>query len=118
MSGLDHERNVEQFEERLRRWGGRPPSLAPAFAASRVAGQLSGDRRVGVPWLRLAAVAAMMVAIAVGVWRTAPQQQPLAAAVAANGSGATGDVVQFWLDSETPVYFVLQPFKTEKGETS
>jgi len=117
MPGSDHDSNVGQFEERLRRWGGRPPSLAPAFAASRVVGQLR-ERGAATPWLRLAAVAAMMVAIAVGVWRTAPQQQPLAAAVAANGSGATGDVVQFWLDPETPVYFVLQPFKAEKGERS
>ena len=111
MSGLDHERNVEQFEARLRRWGGRPPSLPPAFAASRVIGQLPGNRRAGVPWLRLAAVAAMLALVTVTVWVSAPPRR-VPEAVAVLGSD---QVVQFWLDSETPIYFVLPPFGGETG---
>ena len=110
MSGLDQERNVEQFEERLRRWGGRPPSLAPAHAASRVVGQLP-ERRGATPWLRLAAVTAMLVLVAVTAWLGRPSR-PSQAAMATVGSD---QVVQFWLDSQTPVYFVLPPFGGESG---
>ncbi len=111
----DDDRSVEQFEARLQSWGGRPPSLAPAVAAGRIVGRIA-DERAAVPWLRLAAVTAMLVAIAVGVWRTTPHRAPVAALVATGSS--SGDVVQFWLDPDTPVYFVLQPFGTEKGESS
>jgi hypothetical protein len=110
MSGLDHQRNVEQFEERLRRWGGRPPSLAPAHAASRIVGRLP-ERGAATPWLRLAAVTAMLVLVAFTAWLGRPSG-PDQAAIANLGSD---QVVQFWLDSETPVYFVLPPFGGETG---
>jgi hypothetical protein len=110
MSGSDHDRNVEQFEERLRRWGGRPPSLAPAFAASRVVGRLR-ERGAATPWLRLAAATAMLVLITVTAWLAGPSRTEHPA-VAMLGSD---QVVQFWLDSDTPVYFVLPPFGGETG---
>ena len=110
MSGSEYERNVEQFEERLRRWGGRPPSLAPAHAASRVVGQLP-ERRGATPWLRLAAVTAMLALVTVTVWVSAPpRREPAAEAML-----GSDQVVQFWLDAETPVYFVLPPFGGETG---
>jgi hypothetical protein len=110
MSGLDKERNVEQFEARLRRWGGRPPSLAPAHAASRIAGRLP-ERGAATAWLRLVAVTAMLVLVAVTAWLGRPFR-PDQPAMATLGSG---QVVEFWLDSETPVYFVLPPFGGETG---
>ena len=110
MSGLDHERNVEQFEERLRRWGGRPPSLAPAHAASRVVGRLR-ERGAATPWLRLATVTAMLVLVAFTAWLGRPPR-PSQPVVATLGSD---QVVQFWLDSDTPMYFVLPPFGGESG---
>lgn len=110
MSGLDHERSVEQFEERLRRWGGRPPSLAPAHAASRIVGRLP-EHGAATPWLRLAAITAMLVLVAVTTWLGRPSR-PSQPAVAALGSD---QVVQFWLDPQTPVYFVLPPFGGETG---
>ena len=111
MPGSDHDSNVGQFEERLRTWGGRPPSLAPAFAASRVVGQLR-ERGAATPWLRLAAVAAMLVLITVTAWIAAPSRSEHPA-VAMLGSD---QIVQFWLDSDTPVYFVLPPFGGETGD--
>lgn len=113
MSGLDQERNVEQFEARLRRWGGRPPSLAPTHAASRVVGLLP-ERRGATPWLRLAAVTAMLVLVAVTAWLGRPPR-PSQPVVATLGSD---QVVQFWLDSDTPMYFVLPPFGGETGGNS
>lgn len=110
MPGHEHEHNVELFEERLRRWGGRPPSLAPAHAASRVIGRIP-ERATATPWLRLAAVTAMLVLVAVTTWFGRPSR-PSQPAVAALGSD---QVVQFWLDAETPVYFVLPPFGGETG---
>ena len=112
MPGSDHDSNVGQFEERLRTWGGRPPSLTPSFAASRVISQLPADRRAGLPWLRLAAVAAMLVLITVTAWIAAPSRSEHPA-VAMLGSD---QIVQFWLDSDTPVYFVLPPFGGETGD--
>jgi hypothetical protein len=113
MPGSDHDRRVEVFEARLRSWGGRPPTLTPEVAASRVVGQLP-ERGAALPWLRLAAVAAMLVLITVTVWIAAPSR-PEQPAVATLGSD---QVVQFWLDSETPVYFVLPPFGGETGDKS
>ena len=113
MSGSDHHRSVEQFEAQLRSWGGRPPILAPAFAANRVVGQLP-ERGAALPWLRLAAVAAMLVLLTVTAWIAAPSR-PEHPAVAMLGSD---QVVQFWLDSDTPVYFVLPPFGGETGDKS
>ena len=116
MSGLERGRELEEFEARLREWGGRPPSLPPAIAANRVVGRLP-ERRSAVPWLWLAAAAAMLVLIAVAAWVGSPGRA--AAPVAATASGVqSGDVVQFWLDAETPVYFVLPEFGQGKGESS
>jgi hypothetical protein len=113
MSGSDHDHGVEQFEAQLRSWGGRPPILAPAVAADRVVGQLP-ERGAALPWLRLAAVAAMLVLLTVTAWLAAPSR-PEPPAVATLGSD---QVVQFWLDSDTAVYFVLPQFGEVKGETS
>jgi hypothetical protein len=115
MPGLDHDRSVEQFEERLRSWGGRPPSLAPAVAANRVVGQLP-DRGTAPPWLRLVAVGALLVLISVAAWLGSPARQaPVADTVDVAGSD---EVVQFWLDPETPVYFILRKLGTDKGRDS
>ena len=113
MRGPEHQHNVEQFEARLRRWGGRPPSLAPAHAASRVVARLP-ERGAATPWLRLAVVTAMLVVVTVAAWLAAPARQEgvQPSALASLGSD---QVVQFWLDSETPVYFVLPPFGGETG---
>jgi len=110
MRGPEHERNVEQFEERMRRWGGRPPSLSPAHAASRVVGRLP-ERGAATPWLRLAAVTAMLVLVAVTAWLGRPSR----AGQTAMATPGSDQVVQFWLDSQTPVYFVLPPFGGEAG---
>jgi hypothetical protein len=116
MQGSDRDRNVEQFEERLRRWGGRPPSLAPAHAASRVLSRLPQDGPA-TPWLRLAAVAALLVLIAVTTWVAAPSRR-VAAPVTARIETEAAAVVEFWLDDETAVHFVLTQFGPEKGKTS
>ena len=111
----EHEREnqIELFEERLRRWGGRPPSLAPAHAASRVIARLP-ERGAATPWLRLAAVTGMLAVVTVAAWLASPARREgvPTAAVASLGSD---QVVQFWLDAETPVYFVLPPFGGETG---
>lgn len=112
----ERERALDQFEERLREWGARPPSLAAAIAAHRVLGHIAG-RHAGRPWLRLAAAAALVVLIAVAAWIGAPGRRPTPIATTAAGM-ESGDVVQFWLDAETPVYFVLPEFGQEEGESS
>ena len=56
----------------------------------------------------------MLVLLTVTAWIAAPSR-PEHPAVAMLGSD---QVVQFWLDSDTPVYFVLPPFGGETGDKS
>ena len=53
----------------------------------------------------------MLVLITVAAWIAGPSRTEHPA-VAMLGSD---QVVQFWLDSDTPVYFVLPPFGGETG---
>lgn len=109
------DRKVAEFEERLRRWGSREPTLPPQTAAARVLSALPARTSPG-PWLRLAAAGAMLVLIAVSVWRSGrPHRAVMPSPIAA---ASDRGVVQFWLDSGTAVTFVLEPFGDEKGESS
>jgi len=116
MSRFENGQEIERFEERLREWGTRPPSLAAATAANRVLGLLS-ERRNPLPWLRFAAAGGVLVLIVIAAWVGAPRQPATPVAIT-SAAMESGDVVQFWLDAETPVYFVLPEFGQNKGESS
>jgi hypothetical protein len=107
------------FERALREWGRRPPRTSPEAAASRVVRRLAAptvSRRLP----RLAWVAATITVVAAGTWyavRNGGDGLPVTppAAVADVAAMPLGDnVVLWWLDEETPVYFVLDGSEHEE----
>ena len=116
MSAPESERALEEFEARLREWGTRPPKLASTIAANRIVGRVA-ERRPASSWRRLAAATAVVLVLVIAAWLGTPRRPAPPAAVATIGM-ESGDVVQFWLDAETPVYFVLPEFGQGKGESS
>ena len=69
--------------------------------------------------LRLAVAAALVLAIAVVAYLTPPSAVPPPSRAAALEPQLLGDgVVQFWLNPETPVVFVLSPMGSRSGDNS
>jgi hypothetical protein len=107
-----------RFEEELRAWGGRPPRVPAAVARQRVMVQLP-LAGAPVPWLRLAAAAALLVVLGIAVWRGSPGPAGEPATHAALGAPALDPNVVVWvLDAHTTVYFVLSPDGSVKGGAS
>lgn len=128
---------VREFERRLARRGARPPATPPDEAARRVLARLEatepaagrlGRRPPGsLPWLRLVAAAALLLA-AVVLWRapwhetrhgTATPAETVADHRGAPASAPLPEgVMLLWIDEETPLYLSLAPppaEATEKG---
>jgi len=107
------------FEDRLRGWGGRPPQIPAPAARTRVLARLPGAS-ARTAWLRLVAAAALVVVLAVAVWRVSPR--PPGEADARAGIVAQApvdpDVVVWVLDERTTVYFVLGPKAPARGGVS
>ena len=111
----DKEEDRARFEHALRAWGGREPRTSPRTAATRVRGNLS-SRPPGILQFRLVEVAAAVLVLLIGTWwllsgngelprtATAPSQLTAMQALPLDDN-----VVLWWLDPETPVYFVLAP---------
>ncbi len=108
MKSLDDEELVQSFEERLRTQARRPGATSASVARTRVLARLPEASR-SVPWMRLAAAAALVVVLVLAVWlgsprpageRTAGQTLAFAPALGPN-------VVTWVIDSRTTVYFVL-----------
>lgn len=110
---------LEQFEERWKTWAGRPPRTSPEDAARQVLARLDGGERRISPRLPrmtwLAAAAAVLLAVAVGLFAPHPPS-PRTAEVAA--PPLDDGVVLIWLDSETPLYMSFAPPPAEEGDPS
>lgn len=109
------DRGMERFEQELRRWGSRPPLTPPEEAGRRIAARLK-PYRSGLPVWQMAAAAAAVVLLVCGSWvglhftgGTAPHPLEPGAARSAEfvPPPLEENVVLWWLDDETPVYFVL-----------
>jgi ferric-dicitrate binding protein FerR (iron transport regulator) len=109
------ERSVTAFEERLRERAGRPPSTPPEVAARRVLAALPGARRSFISW-RVAAAAAAVLLVCAAAWVVSRSRGSTAARVAQVAPATLPDnVVQWWLDDGTPVYFVLGGSSSQRG---
>lgn len=104
------------FDERLRAWGTQEPVTDPARAARRVLAALP-TRPAPRPWLQLAAVATVLLVVILGALLGIPHTptQQLRTAQADAPALVDERVVQFWIDPQTPVYFVLSPLGSSQG---
>jgi hypothetical protein len=107
-SGPD-DRWPDELERALRRWAGRPSRLAPSEAAARVRARIAAPSRRPPGLLVAAAAAAVALALAAGISERTTSAPPQAAAPALVVGPLPENVVLWWLDAETPVYFVIGP---------
>ena len=115
----DDERNMEDFEAALREWSDRPTVRSAASAVQTALGEPA--RRTGAPawWFPAAAAAAVLVVIT-GIWfisGRAPAPAPARLAAVASAP-LDDDVVLWWIDPDTPVYFVLDTGDAGRGGQS
>ncbi len=115
MTRNDDLRSMDDFDAALRRWGGRPPATPPATAADAVAARLETSRRAAPVrrWLAAAALAAVLGALAVLWW--AHGRSRAADGIVAQLPPLEENVMVFYLDPDTPVYFVLPPADPQGG---
>ncbi len=95
------------------RYAERPARLSPSEARRQVLSRLPA--RPAPVALRVWALAAATVLVCVGLWlglrpTSAPARQALA-----TPPPLPENVVQWWLDDQTPVYFVLSPQDSKGG---
>jgi hypothetical protein len=119
MKDPDLNEEVSRFEDDLRAWGVRPSRTPASIARQRVTARLAPTREP-VPWLRLAASAALLVVLVVATWVGAPKPAREGPALQRGGFPPPIDpnVVVWVLDSRTTVYFVLGPDGSEKRGVS
>lgn len=109
----------ERLERLLREWGRRPPATEPGIAARRVVARLQGDRSRPIWGRALLATAGAALALTT-VWQgmrmIEPSTPPGRRLVDEAPAPLPDNVVQWWLDAETPVYFVTGPLTPRRGE--
>jgi ferric-dicitrate binding protein FerR (iron transport regulator) len=113
MSERDEE-VAKRIEAVWRRLAARPTSLSPSEAARAVTARL-GAHPARVP-LRAWAYATALVLACAGIWFfVRPQPSAPVREVQSAPPPLPDNVVQWWLDDKTPVYFVLSPSDSPGG---
>jgi len=114
LNGASH----DAFDEALRRLAARAPGISAGEAARAVLAHLP-DSRGGHTFRHIVAVAALVIFAVAGAWlgthHTTSMINPSAEELAT--PPLASDVVVFWIDSDTQVYFLLSPVGSETGET-
>jgi hypothetical protein len=108
------------LDQELRRLASRPPRTAPGDAARQVLARIppSKPRPPLVIYAYVGAVLAVvaLVAFRLNVDRVAEQPAPPAASVQTVALAPLPDnVVLWWIDPDTPVYFAVAPPDAEQG---
>jgi len=119
MNDGSYRASPDGFDESLRRLAARPFAI-PAEAAARAVLARLDDAGGRGSLRRIASVAALLALIALGTWlgaRHTASMRNLSAGTLATPPLPT-NVMVFWIDAHTPVYFVLSPVGSEEGETS
>lgn len=113
-------RDLDHLEARIKDWGRRPAATPASTAARRVVPQLAGNVTPRRPWLRRSAFAAAAASAGLALWfaldqSTRPSPPPASVDLPQQLPGDVAplpaNVVQFWLDPDTPVYFVTGPME-------
>jgi hypothetical protein len=98
-----------RFEEEYREWAGREPRTEPRRAARLLVATLPDRRRaVARPWLAAAAVALALLGASLWMARHGRPSSTVVGTVAPSPVLQEG-VVLWWIEPDTPVYFVLGP---------
>jgi hypothetical protein len=111
-----NKRGMDAFEREFRRWGERPPLTPPEEARRRITARLE-PARSGLPVWHMATAAVAVVLLVSGTWaglkitsgslpHTRPDERS-AVTTEFTPPPLDENVVLWWLDDETPVYFVL-----------
>jgi hypothetical protein len=109
----------ERIESALREWGQRPPSTQPQTAARQVVAHIQAEHGPTVwrqPLLAAAGVALVVTTAWLGVRLMEPPPHSDRRVVDEAPPPLPENVVQWWLDSETPVYFVTGPLESRRGD--
>ena len=117
MSDPVHDSRLDTFEDAFGARGRRDAPTSPRQAASAVRSQLATPHQ-GFPMLRLAAAAAVLLVIGLLAFLAAPSAVPPSDVAALHPQPLGDGVVQFWLNPETPVVFVLSPMGSKSGDNS
>jgi hypothetical protein len=102
--------DLDRLDDDLRQWGRRAPRTSAASAARQVVARLA-RQAPGPAWPRRVAVATATSLVAAAVWVALVQPPHVTHPTSAVDQPLQlpENVVLFWLDSETPVYFVTGP---------
>jgi hypothetical protein len=107
------------FDRAFAAWAGRPASLTPEEAARRVQATIEAGRQP----LRARALLALaaVVVLALAAWLALRPAAPSPALLQAQLEAPIAleeDVVVWWLDPDTPVYFSLPQARGDEGGVS
>jgi len=108
---IDEPDAPDRLEQALRAWGRRPPRIPASRAARQVVEKLRprGSAVGTVRWALATAVATLTV-LAVLLGPRGPQDGPSPTPLTRQAPVPLPEnVVQWWLDADTPVYFILRP---------
>jgi len=108
---VDEPDTPDRLEQAFREWGRRPPRVPARQAARQVVERLR-PRRGAVATFRwaLATAVATLTVLAVLVGPHAPEHAPSPRPPTRQAPMPLPEnVVQWWLDADTPVYFILRP---------
>jgi hypothetical protein len=109
-------RDLHDFESALRRWGEGPPKTPADAAVRRLV--LPPRTSPRLPLWRLAAAALLIWGVFLGTWYGALDPEPRSATTSTAMEPLPDNVMVFWVDAQTPVYFVLSPPGSSKGDPS
>ena len=109
----------ERLEGALREWGQRPPATPPGAAARLALARIRGSRARSLGLRSLVAVSSLALVLA-SVWLGVRMMEPPSRfdrlTVDEAPPPLPENVVLWWLDAETPVYFVTGPQEARRGE--
>lgn len=116
MTSRDDESWPEGLEDALRRRAARCPAISPQEASRHVRARIGPRRRRRAPLILVAAATAVVLALAGALGRD--ERWPPTVERTVIVEPLPDNIVLWWLDPETPVYFVVGPPTTHGGGPS
>jgi hypothetical protein len=109
----------DDFDRELRQWASRPARLTPREAARQVEARINGARRRPAFDFDFGYAAAILAVLALLAFRLNVDRAPDAPALASSPTTVFAplpeNMVLWWIDPDTPVYFAVAPPEGEQG---